>query len=121
MHIITNKIIITSSTKSFDSNCHMFPTDAPSTLRIPISLTRLSATKDVNPNTPRQEMKTARTAKNVASVPILFSLPNFLANSSFAKSALNREAGAYRYTIYFKEHNCLHMRFQKMNLINYFK
>src|SRR6185312_11281663 len=57
---------MTSITKSFDSNFQRLNTVAPSTFRTPISLTRCSAMKEARPNNPRQEIKTASTAKKPA-------------------------------------------------------
>jgi hypothetical protein len=74
--------MITKPTKSFDSNRHRSNTDAPTIFLIPISLVRCSATKEANPNSPRQEIKMARIAKKVESWPILSSWLNFLPYSS---------------------------------------
>ncbi len=85
--------MITNKTKSCDSIRHKFDTEAPSTLRMPISLVRCSATNDANPNKPRQEINTARMAKKVASSPIRFSLPNLRAYSSSTNAASKGVAG----------------------------
>src|SRR5689334_3279368 len=84
----------TNSIKSFDNKPQMFAVEAPSTLRMPISFTRCSATKEVRPNKPRQEINMANAAKKVDNLPTRFSSLNFLANSSSAKSALKGEAGS---------------------------
>ena len=73
---------ITNPTKSLDNICHKLKTEAPTTLRIPISLVLCSATKDASPNKPRHEIKMARMAKKVARLPIRSSSENFRAYSS---------------------------------------
>src|ERR1700730_12670812 len=74
--------IITSETKSFDNILHRLKTLAPKTFRTPISLVRCSATKEANPNNPKQEMNMARLAKKVARFPMRSSPENFCAYSS---------------------------------------
>jgi len=69
----------TRITKSFDSICHRLATEAPSTLRMPISLVRCSATNEASPNSPRQLMKIAKTVKNEASFPMRSSASNLAA------------------------------------------
>src|SRR3954467_2222538 len=76
--------IITSNTKSTDTMLHKLYTDAPSTLRTPISFVLCSAIKDASPNNPRQEMNMARKAKMDDSLPICSSAANFKAYSSSA-------------------------------------
>src|SRR6188474_2763955 len=85
--------IDTSNTKSFDNICHIVDTPAPITLRMPISLVRCSATKDDNPNSPRQEMKIASTAKIPASLPTRCSWLNFAAYTSSTNLYSNRADG----------------------------
>src|SRR5450432_540415 len=77
------KEMITSITKSRESRFQTLKTEAPSTFLTPISFFRCSATKDVNPNSPRHDMTTARDAKKPASRPTRSSSPNFLAYSSY--------------------------------------
>ena len=55
--------MITSFRKSLDSIFHTLKTEAPRTLRTPISLVLCSATKEVSPNKPKQLMKIARAVK----------------------------------------------------------
>ena len=55
--------INTSTIKSLDNMPTMPGTEAPNTLRIPISLVRCSAVKVTSPNKPRQEMNMAKKAK----------------------------------------------------------
>ena len=52
-----------SLTKLPESIAIIFDTDAPNTLRTPISFVRCAAVKVASPNKPRQEMKIARMAK----------------------------------------------------------
>src|SRR5690349_12031696 len=77
--------IITRITKSLDNNRHTLNTLAPNTFLTPISLVRCSATKDASPKIPRQEMKIARKAKKVESLPISDSDSNVCATNSSAK------------------------------------
>ena len=62
----------------------IFGTEAPSTLRIPISLVRCSAVNVANPNKPKQEIKIAIMAKQLASLLISCSL---LYNIAYCSSA----------------------------------
>src|SRR6516164_7416808 len=78
------KDMITRLTNSLDNNRQRLKTEAPNTLRIPISLIRFSAVKEAMPNNPRQLIKMAKHAKAEASLPIRSSLVNFLAYSSSA-------------------------------------
>ena len=55
--------IATSFKKSFDNNCTMPLTLAPSTLRIPISLLLCSALNAARPNKPRHEINIAINVK----------------------------------------------------------
>src|SRR5262245_55667385 len=87
--------MITRITKSFESICHNPATEAPNTLRMPISFVRCSATNDARPNKPRQEMKMARIAKYIANLPMRSSFPNFLSYSSSTNEDVNGEAGLY--------------------------
>jgi len=71
--------MITRSTNSVDSSFQSAKTEAPMTLRTPISLVRCSATKLARPNKPRQEMIMARPAKIAARFPMRRSSENFWA------------------------------------------
>src|SRR6185437_16642097 len=66
-------------TKSFDSICHTLSTDAPSTLRTPISLVLCAATKEARPNNPRQEIRMVSPAKRPDSVAVRLVSSNFSA------------------------------------------
>src|SRR5258708_25623445 len=83
----------TINTNSFDNNCHKLNTDAPNTLRTPISFTLCSATKEAKPKRPRQEMIIANPAKTVASLPICSSDANFEAYSLSANLYSNGADG----------------------------
>src|SRR3954470_24644663 len=69
--------MMTSTTKSFDSILHRLLTDAPITLRTPISFVRCSVTKEARPNSPRQLMRIASVANTDASFPTRSSALNF--------------------------------------------
>ena len=72
---------ITSFKNSAD-NIFIIPvTEAPNTLRMPISLMRFSIVKDASPARPMQQIKIARPANMVVSLLIKFSVKNFLPNS----------------------------------------
>ncbi len=71
--------IDTNTTKSPDNKPQTFTIEAPSTFRIPISFFRCSATNEINPNNPRQDMNTASPLKTLASRPTRSSLLNFRA------------------------------------------
>src|SRR3569833_32550 len=75
------QLISTSTTKSRDNNIHTWAIDAPSTLRIPTSLVRCSATYAARPNKPRHEINMARAANTPASFPTNTSRLNLLAYS----------------------------------------
>ena len=70
---------MTSTTKSLESIRHKLSTDAPNTLRIPISFVRCSAKQEANQNKPKQLMNMARVAKKPANVPMRSSEANFAA------------------------------------------
>ncbi len=53
----STKAMPTSLRKSLESSATMLPTDAPSTLRTPISLVRCWAVNEASPNRPRQATK----------------------------------------------------------------
>jgi hypothetical protein len=91
---ITNEIN-TSSTKSLDNNFHKLNTEAPTTLRTPISLVRCAAVNAAKPKMPRQEIKMASRANTKASLPMRSSSPNFLAYSSSTNLYSNGEAASY--------------------------
>src|SRR5688572_6482477 len=95
MGIEMRQAMITNPTNSFDCIFQRLNTVAPSTLRTPISLFRCSATKDANPNRPRQEINMARIAKKLARLPILTSLEYFLAYSSSINLYSNGLPGLY--------------------------
>ena len=59
MGIAINTANSTNLIKSLDNNATNWPTDAPSTFRIPISLVRRSAEKAANPSKPKAEMSKA--------------------------------------------------------------
>src|ERR1700704_2877316 len=87
--------INTSATKSLLNSPQRFKTDAPNTLRTPISLVRCSAMKDASPNKPRQLMNIANTAKKVARLLTRSSLLNFFAYSSSSNLYWKGEPGLY--------------------------
>ena len=67
--IATSRAINTSFVKSLEKLTTRLLTDAPITLRIPISLVRCSAVYAAKPNNPRQAIKIAREQKIVKIVP----------------------------------------------------
>lgn len=75
-----NKERMTKNTKSFVSITHRFVIEAPKTFLTPISLVRCSAVNDAKPNRPKQLMKMARIANNVANFPMRCSEENFNEN-----------------------------------------
>ena len=77
---------LTSCTNSFASNPVSPVTEAPSTLRMPISFVRRSAVYAAKPNKPRQEIKIASIANMPANFPISVSEAN---NASKSLSANN--------------------------------
>src|SRR4030095_5622544 len=77
------KAIATSLMKSFESSVTIFDTDAPSTLRTPISFVRCAVEKSDKPNKPRHAIKMAKPA-NIANT-----FPN---NLSLAYCALKRSS-----------------------------
>src|SRR3954464_14628617 len=90
-----NKAITTNFKKSFDSSVVMLVTEAPSTLRTPISLMRFSAMYVAKPNKPKHEIKMVRPANNAAKVAVRFSSLNFFAYSSSTNVYSNGYAGLY--------------------------
>src|SRR5579863_4874221 len=84
-HAIGNAIMhdnTISFRKSFDNNEVMPVTLAPNTLRTPISFFLRSAVYAARPNKPRQEIKIARPANTLDSLPINASFKNILLNWS---------------------------------------
>jgi len=73
----TIQLMIKSTINSFESNNQTSDTDAPSTLRMPISFVRCYAMYAARPNNPRQEIKMASAAKNAANLPMSISNLNF--------------------------------------------
>lgn len=69
----------TSTTKSCDNILQTAATDAPNTLRIPISFVRCSAVKEARPKIPKQLISTASAAKKLDNLPTRSSFPNFFA------------------------------------------
>ena len=67
----------TNFKKSLESIFQTLKTDAPSTLRTPISLVLCSATKEVSPNRPKQLIRIARPVNIPDNVPIRSSEANF--------------------------------------------
>ena len=65
--------INTRRRKSFEIKKVIPVTDAPSTLRTPISLILVSAIYVARPNKPRQEINIVSPEKNAASTAVLFS------------------------------------------------
>ena len=63
------KEIITRETNSFDNKFQTLNTDAPNTFLTPISFLRCSATKDVKPNKPKQEIIIACSVNALESLP----------------------------------------------------
>jgi hypothetical protein len=93
--VAIKKEMKTSNTKSLDNNCHKLITEAPTTLRTPISLARCAAVNAAKPKMPRQEIKMAKMANTKASLPIRSSPPNFLAYSSSTNLYSNGEVASY--------------------------
>src|SRR6185312_5257623 len=87
--------INTSNANSLESICHRWYTEAPNTLRTPISFLRCSATNDARPNNPRHEIKVAKIVKNVASLPSRCWSSNFLAYISSLNLKSNGAPGLY--------------------------
>src|SRR5690242_8824287 len=87
--------INTSTTKYSDNNFQIEKTDAPNTLRTPISLVLFSATKDASPNIPRQLIKIANVAKKAASELIRSSLANFFPYCSSTNCQAKGLSGLY--------------------------
>ena len=71
---------MTHLVNSFESRTVIPETDAPRTLRIPISLVRCSAMKEAKPKRPRQEM-------NIAKIP--FQIGRFTSDSVFGSNDLD--------------------------------
>jgi penicillin V acylase-like amidase (Ntn superfamily) len=67
----------TNFKKSLESIFHTLNTVAPNTFRTPISFVRCSATKEVNPKSPKQLIKIAKAVKIPDKVPIRYSEANF--------------------------------------------
>lgn len=87
--------IITRTTKSVDSILHRFATEAPRTLRTPISLVRCSAVKEARPKIPKQLIMIARIEKKDVSLPMRSSLKNLVAYCSSTKLYSNGEPLSY--------------------------
>ncbi len=77
--------INTQPVDSRESSFMMLKTDAPQTLRIPISLVRRLTETDVSPKTPRQAIKTAMTEEYPTIRFHLFSLTYCASTSSSRK------------------------------------
>src|SRR5260221_14156576 len=86
--------INTKCTQLFDNIFQRLKALAPITLRIPISLVRCCATNEVNPYSPREEIKIASTANNDVSVPTCTSLTNFFSYSTSRNLKSNGTAGS---------------------------
>ena len=69
----------------FDNKVQILMTEAPNTLRIPISFTRWLTTNSDNPNKPRQLIRTANMQKMEAKFPTCSSDLNFIEYSSSTK------------------------------------
>ena len=86
MGVAIRQEISTKTTKSLDKDCQSLATDAPNTLRMPISLVRCSAMNDARPNKPKHEIKMARMETIKESLPMKAVYLNFLAYSASAKA-----------------------------------
>jgi hypothetical protein len=81
----TAKAKITNFEKSFESKITKLATEAPITLRMPISFVRCSAIKAANPNKPRQVITIANDANMPANRLIKLMSENFFSKSESAK------------------------------------
>jgi hypothetical protein len=79
--IARKKAIPISFKNSRETSNKTCGTDAPSTLRIPISLIRFSTVKETNPASPRQQIKMASAAKILVILLMSSSVANFFPNS----------------------------------------
>jgi hypothetical protein len=85
----------TSFKNSVDININNCCTDAPITLRTPISRKRFSIVKDASPARPIQQMNMASPAKMLVMRLISSSVTNFLPNSWSTNWYSNRFCGLY--------------------------